>query len=143
MTHVVIPFPRNRAGSGKRLAMSVFPEAGHLAATDPERFWWSTLVDDETYRNMILDIERSKGKLSAHERECAVRYESINKTMAEMKASIDLLVGKERAHERKLSGLQITTLVFVIGTMLTMMGWMTVQLYNLDPLRAAPAEQRR
>ena len=100
-------------------------------------------MDEDTYRSMILDIERSKGKLSAHERECALRYDTINKTMSEMKASIDLLLNKERAHERKLSSLQVVTLVFVIGTMLTMMGWMAVQLYHLEPLREPRVEQRR
>ena len=94
-------------------------------------------MDDDAHRAVTIEIERTKGQLSAHERECAVRYEGIHNTMAEMKAAIDTLITRERGYERTLSRLQIATLAAVIMVGLTAIGWMAVQLYHLEPARVA------
>ena len=99
--------------------------------------WWRPLMDDEAHRAITLEIERTKGSLSAHERECAVRYKGIHDTMSEMKASIDTLLTRERVHEQHLSKLQIATLVAVIAIGIAVIGWMGVQIYQLQPARVA------
>jgi hypothetical protein len=99
-------------------------------------------MDDDAHRAITLEIERTKGSLSAHERECVIRYEGIHSTMTEMKTSIDTLLTRERVHEQHLSKLQIATLVAVIAIGIAVIGWMSVQIYQLQPARVA-AEARR
>lgn len=99
-------------------------------------------MDDDAHRAVTIEIERTKGQLSAHERECAVRYEGIHNTMSEMKAAIDTLLTRERGYERHLSKLQIATLVAVIAMGVTVIGWMAVQLYHLEPVRVAAEAPR-
>ena len=126
-------------GKGARRVFAVMAPEETPAGLEP---WWRPLMDDEAHRAITLEIERTKGSLSAHERECAVRYLGIHNTMTEMKASIDTLLTRERVHEQHLSKLQIATLIAVIAIGVTVIGWMGVQLYQLQSARHA-VEARR
>lgn len=126
-------------GKGARRVFGIMAPEETPAGLEP---WWRPLMDDDAHRAITLEIERTKGSLSAHERECVIRYEGIHSTMTEMKTSIDTLLTRERVHEQHLSKLQIATLVAVIAIGIAVIGWMSVQIYQLQPARVA-AEARR
>jgi hypothetical protein len=134
----VVKLTTRRRRGGARAA-STFPMLAPEEAPSSSNPWWRPFMDDDAHQRITIEIERTKGQLSAHERECAVRYEGIHSTMTDMKTAIDTLLNRERVYERHLSKLQIGTLVAVISLGVTVLGWMAVQLYHLEPARVAAA----
>lgn len=116
--------------------------------------WWGRFVTDaEQFRTMAVEIERVKGAQTAHERECAQRYERINEHQVALTRDLsDIKTGQSRL-ESQLNKLTVDgatqkvstdglvekiknwVLVAVLGAVLGLSGWEAQQLYQIQTSR--------
>lgn len=78
------------------------------------------------------DVITLEGRISSHEEVCAVRYEGINKSIDKMDGKLDKLDAKLESNTQSLkvtiNKYVITTLGFLIVTLLTVSGYLYTEL---------------
>ena len=103
-------------------------------------------MDADLHREIVLEIERNKGAISAHERVCEERYGTINSSISaihsdisEIKESLKTAVqrGSTAAWGANWRAWAVAGFIFV--TLLGAFGWTVGQLYALEPARIKAA----
>jgi hypothetical protein len=118
-----------------------------VAVTSP---WWGALVDAEAHRQIVLEIERNKGEISAHEQVCEQRYGRIDQALAdqagditEIKDALKIAINRGAAAAWGANWKAMGLLVFVIVTLLGALSWTAGQLYALEPGRIAAENAKK
>lgn len=119
--------------------------------------WWGALVDDDVKERLIrqieadrLEVERVRGGLSAHERECAQRYANIERVHGAMARDFQRLADDVQSFMKGSRDAAWTVNwrawalagAVIIG-LLTALGWTAGQLYSLEPARVAAESKTR
>lgn len=94
-------------------------------------------MEDSDFLTMVRDIEVAKGRLTSHERECAIRYKSLDDTISDMNSKLDRVIGRVDTTAAGWTAKQIAGMGAVITLLLGALAWTGGQLYALEPLRAA------
>lgn len=103
-------------------------------------------MDDAAVREIIRDVEATKGRQSAHERECTIRYTSIEKRLETgsavmSKIADDVAALRQQGNHAAWSAnwKAWAVAVFIGGILLSALTWTASQLYALQPLRMQQA----
>ena len=123
----------------------------------PEKPWWGRYVTQQAFERMAVEIEQVRGRVSAHEKECALRYGRIEERSEEqiqalqhIKDSVGSLATtvndikntqavQKVVTQHVMTKLQLWVLVGALGILLGFSAWSAKQLYDLEPGRPAPA----
>ena len=123
----------------------------------PEKPWWGQYVTQQAFERMAVEIEQVRGRQSAHERECALRYARIeersgeqSQVLQEIKDSVGNLttsladIKSAQAVQKVVTKHGMTQVqLWVLGGLLAIVvgfsAWSAKQLYDLEPARQAPA----
>jgi hypothetical protein len=118
-----------------------------VAVTSP---WSGALVDAEAHRQIVLEIERNKDAISAHEQVCEQRYGRIDQALAdqagditEIKDALKIAINRGAAAAWGANWKAMGLLVFVIVTLLGALSWTAGQLYALEPGRIAAENAKK
>mgnify|MGYP003554235090 CR=1 FL=1 len=118
-----------------------------VAVTSP---WWGALVDAEQHRQIVLEIERNKGAISAHEQVCEQRYGAIHQSLAgqaadiiEIKDALKVAINRGAAAAWGANWKAWAIAGFLFVALLGALSWTAGQLYALEPGRIAAENAKK
>ena len=118
-----------------------------VAVTSP---WWGALVDAEQHRQIVLEIEHTKGAQSAHEQVCEQRYlrigtalEQHGRDITEIKDSLKVAINRGAAAAWGTNWKAWGIAGFLFVALLGALSWTAGQLYALEPGRIAAENAKK
>lgn len=118
-----------------------------VAVTSP---WWGALVDEEAHRQIVLEIEHTKGAQSAHEQVCEQRYlrigtalEQHGRDITEIKDSLKVAINRGAAAAWGTNWKAWGIAGFLFVALLGALSWTAGQLYALEPGRIAAENAKK